>query len=241
MKLLIGLSIICLSICYGQETKEGESRLEQLEKNVTAMQDFLHIELQNLKNSLKQQTNRTSQLRKRNNFLLKKIKFLESKVKDLESQILQNKVKSISEKPLVAEKKIEEVKSDVVFQNKKVRALAKEMVSPNADIRMGAVIKLGNINHKESITLLNQALKDSNPYVKVLACKVAANKNSKLLVENLFLLLGDGDTSVRKHASLALEKITNTQVGFDHKNSQDTRNNKIVEWKKKVNYPTAKD
>ncbi|BBM86437.1 HEAT repeat domain-containing protein [Candidatus Uabimicrobium amorphum] len=233
MRFLMGICILFFSVCSAQEAEE--SRLAQLEKKVAAIQDFLSLELQNLKNDLKQQNQRSEILRKRNNFLLKKVKFLESKVKDLEAQILHNKVKNISQPQQKTVTETEEpVEQQVKFKDKKLQLLSEEIVSPNPDIRMGAVIQLGSVNTKEALQVLKKALQDKNPYVKVLACKIALQKNDKTITNDLFALLNDEDKEVRKHANLALETITNTQVGFEHNSSKTTRDEKILEWKKKI-------
>lgn len=228
--------ICCLSI-YSQEVEpQEESRIEQLEKKVAAMQDFLSLELQNLKKDLKKQSDRTVLLRKKNIFLMKKVKFLESKVKDLESQILHSKVQEVSENSKNKElaKNEKPKKQQTKYTNRKIRALADEIASPNPDVRMGAVIKLGNTEDEEAIQVLNSALQDKNPYVKVLACKVALQKKNNDLTTNLLSLLEDEDAQVRKYANLALETITSHKVGFDYNSPKETREDKILEWKKKI-------
>ena len=238
MRILI--VIVFFNVCFAQEAEE--SRVAQLEKKVAAIQDFLSLELQNLKNDLKQQSQRSEILRKRNNFLLKKVKFLESKVKDLEAQILSNKIQSIQRNAASATQEgstndgvVDDVATEEeTFQDPKVQALVTEIASSNPDIRMGAVIQLGSIQGEEATQLLKKAFTDSNPYVKVLACKIALQKNDETIAEDLLSLLSDDNTEVRKHANLALEAITNTKVGFEYNGTKTTRDEKILEWKNKI-------
>ena len=239
MRISIVMCILFFNVCFAQEAEE--SRVAQLEKKVAAIQDFLSLELQNLKNDLKQQSQRSEILRKRNNFLLKKVKFLESKVKDLEAQILNNKIQSLQRNVTSTTQEgstntnvTEDLETQETFQNPKVQALVAEIASSNPDIRMGAVIQLGSIQGEEATQLLKKAFIDSNPYVKVLACKIALQKNDKTIAEDLLSLLNDDNAEVRKHANLALETITNTKVGFEYKSTKTTRDEKILEWKKKI-------
>lgn len=236
MRILIVMCIVLSNICFAQE---AEDRVAQLEKKVAAIQDFLSLELQNLKNDLKQENQRSEILRRRNNFLLKKVKFLESKVKDLEAQILNNKVQSLQRNianttPKENTAVLDETAEEQKFQNPKVQSLAMEITSTNPDVRMGAVIQLGTIEGEEAVQLLKKAFVDNNAYVKVLACKVALQKKDKTVAQDLLSLLNDDNAEVRKHANLALEAIVNTQVGFEYNSTKTTRDEKILEWKKKI-------
>lgn len=238
MRILTVMCIVLFNVCFAQE---AEDRVAQLEKKVAAIQDFLSLELQNLKNDLKQQSQRSEVLRRRNNFLLKKVKFLESKVKDLEAQILNNKVQSLqrnmantTQKETTNTTVVDETAEEQTFQNPKVQTLAMEITSANPDVRMGAVIQLGSVEGEEAVQLLKKAFVDNNAYVKVLACKIALQKKDNIVAQDLISLLNDSNAEVRKHANLALETITNTQVGFKYNSTKTTRDEKILEWKKKI-------
>lgn len=225
---------------YAQEKDESQ-RIRILEQKLLVIEDYLNNRLSQLQQKIEAQEQSLQLLREQNAQLQRDVQYLKEHLQTAEVKILKleiefikspEQVKNTSEKTESSSVKI--VKDKDIYTEPAVLKWLPALRSPNANIRMGAVIELGKIDHKEATVALMSALQDETHHIQMLACKILARKKSSDAISHMWPLLQSPNLEVRRIACEALQNITELKPSCGTETNERIWKEATIEWRKQI-------
>ena len=167
-------------------------------------------------------------------YLKNQLRLAENEVLRIKIEITALKKGGFAEENSKKLKKISpKIKKIYQYQNEAVRKCLIGLRSRESNIRMGSILKLAQIKHKESVKALIFALQDKDIYNKMLVCKALAQKRSIEAIPHILLYMRKSSMEFREVASTTLKEITGISPNF-HFEDKEKLARSIDIWREKL-------
>jgi len=190
---ILVILITCMNLCIWAQTAPMENRMQDIEAKVAAMQ----AQIDSLQEALKIAQSEIERL---------KLQLAATSKPEPAIQGTQPSDKAELPNPEIVE--------PAAYTNPEVRKYALQLRSPNSSIRIGAVLRLSQIEAEEATMALISGLRDEDITVKILCCKALGKRQAKQAISDLLDLMLHENAELRTITQAALQQITKSPTPF---------------------------